>query len=417
MASYQGRTLHSPFATIIEQNTFDKFQDDWSDRLQLAEVFHLIDSFLPFEVCVYHEVLPLSIEQSLEQSAPSGELISGEQASGEQTEPQPNPLPPDTKILHLGMVTPDDEAALDYIQRLASYQHYHLIPHRITSEALQTVLSNYLKDAGSHQLARHRATEQSPTTAPTTSPTTSPTAPPTASPDSLTLIEPDEDLDLDTPAPNTLDLADLIAPPTCDIAIPSFAPTLLELELEPSESLPTELAQFPPESILRHLLSQILQGGIGRLYFECHAQHGRILWSKDGVVQAALDHLELSVFQGIIDALKQLAQLPVSPVRQVLQPEVEYAYQKTRLMLRFRFVQSEFGEEATVQILRGVALKFYQKQQLAQLERDAVTLARRLQQTVNELRDRTLHHPSSLDAIPEISRVLRAIDSQISELS
>ncbi|XPM56095.2 MAG: hypothetical protein EDM05_052475 [Leptolyngbya sp. IPPAS B-1204] len=66
---------HSVYQRILSQ-----FQDDWATRLNVDQMFVLIDGVLPFEACLYYQVLPLFLE-------------------GNQ--------------LHLGMVSPDDMAASD----------------------------------------------------------------------------------------------------------------------------------------------------------------------------------------------------------------------------------------------------------------------------------------------------------------
>jgi hypothetical protein len=64
----------------------------------------------------------------------------------------------------------------------------------------------------------------------------------------------------------------------------------------------------------------VLTEGIGRLYLERRPTHGRVLWSKDGVVQAALTDLSSEQIQSIVNELKRLTHLPLLPTTQPKQP-------------------------------------------------------------------------------------------------
>ncbi|HEY9805025.1 MAG TPA: hypothetical protein V6D04_00535, partial [Candidatus Obscuribacterales bacterium] len=87
---------------------------DGTAWLDSAQMFQLIDSLLPFEACLYHQVLPLSIEGSR---------------------------------LNLGMVNLEDTAALDYVRKILAYINCSLVPRTISSETHQKMLSAYLSHA------------------------------------------------------------------------------------------------------------------------------------------------------------------------------------------------------------------------------------------------------------------------------
>ena len=81
------------------------------------QIFDLIDNILPFEACLYHQILPLSIEGSR---------------------------------VRLGVVDPKDSCALGYARQLLSYLHCSLITEEISSEYQRSILSSYLSHIG-HQ--------------------------------------------------------------------------------------------------------------------------------------------------------------------------------------------------------------------------------------------------------------------------
>lgn len=379
------------------------------------QVFQLLDRILPFEACLYHQILPLSLEGS---------------------------------CLHLGMVTLEDSTALDYVRRILAFMSYSLVPQTITSEVHYAVLSAYLNHTGSQQQAAAASvTEASAQASP------EPDKQPLRVDDqhlkaTLVLDDLDELDEVDLPdfsarrlyspfrepvdspphdrlvpppqsngdglanSPNSNSAASAL--PTPGEALPTLSVTTQYLD-----SAPEVLAALHPTQLLQELLGRILRGGIGRLYFERQADSGRILWSQNGVVQSVLSNLPLTLFQAVIDELKKLTHLPLTTVQTATQVEIERVYQKNRLLLRLRIMITPHGEEATLQILRGAALKFHQQQQLTSLSRDALSIAQELQQKVHEIRDRTRSSSQALDSstvVPNLSEVLKLIEQQLEDL-
>jgi type II secretory ATPase GspE/PulE/Tfp pilus assembly ATPase PilB-like protein len=455
----------------VHQRIVSQFRGDWVSRLNIDQMFVLIDGVLPFEACLYYQVLPLFLEGNR---------------------------------LHLGMVSLDDTSASEYVRRIISYLNYSLVCHSISSEALRVVLTAYLNYVGAQQTAkksrpesvsyghhRHSAHVKSnrpldanerltlvvdspddlyagegdggkvliPPSSPTTIETPSTLEPAVeAEPESefqpapveaWTLSEPTEteqsiDFSPDPLAPfaptgslneasaetETLETAAEVAPAAktqpqiqtqVQIAgLPSQALPILHVSANYLSSPVEVLASLPPAELVQELLARVLLGGIGRLYFESHPQHGRVVWSQNGVLQSVLDHLPKGSAQGVIRALKLMARVNPVPVTQSQQTEIEYLYERTRVLLRFRFMPGLHGEEATVQVLRGAALKFYQQQQLNNLERDAMSIAKQLQNKLNEIRAQAYSDPSlletKLEMIPKLSQVLRHLEEQLDDL-
>lgn len=428
---------------------------DWSAQVDTEQVFRLIDSILPFEACLYHQLLPLSLEGSR---------------------------------LKLGMVNLDDAAALDYVRRILAYMNCSLVPQTLATDVHHAALSAYLNYTGSQKqpsrpkatavraIAQHtgqRLTAQDAAKngmAESAEATSSKAEPAPYDPNShptLLVDSPEDlnfyDLDIATPqAPPPIALSPLIASdatldersPTSSeqathLPIPNDFNRLRETFILKADQLPTTsnppeiptpgdalpilliepkhlaesvsiLATLPPSELLVELLGRLLVGGIGRLYFERQQQYGRILWSQNGVLQSVLEELPLDVIQGIVNELKLLTHLPLIPVQKPKQVEIERLYQKQRLLLRLRVMPGAHGEEATVQVLRGAALKFYQQQQLTSLSRDALAIAQDLQQKVNEIRVRTrfcpLHSPEQQSILPTLDQVIESVEQQLAAL-
>lgn len=477
------------------------FQDDLAEQIDFQQMFVLIEGVLPFEVCLYYQVLPLFLDGSR---------------------------------MFLGMVSPHDRSASDYVRRLISYHHYTVIARQITSEALQATLSAYLNYAGQHQTL-----EQVPSHFAPPSPRRSHARPPIDNSLQPTLVvdspdDLDDALPSDPPAtvennrpatPATPPGEEAIAVPSPTQGVPPEPSSQPNIELPPNLATPIEapiaplsaddvtaeavmplpapleaaaitdpgaaatseqtsqpialpftnaepeavasllppdavpedrneqaqavpapapptelpplippiptlnlnlnylsspievLAALPPAELAQELMGRVLMKGIGRLYLERQARSGRVLWSQEGVLQSVLEDLPADRFEALIHELKQVAKLAPLPLQVPKRLDVERIFERERILLRFRFMLSEHGEEATIQVLRGAALRFYQQQQLMLLERDALGIARQLQGKLSELRDRA-HAESSLsgarlEVLPALSNLLKEMEEQI----
>jgi type II secretory ATPase GspE/PulE/Tfp pilus assembly ATPase PilB-like protein len=416
----------------------------WTDQIDSDQVFRLIDSILPFEACLYHQVLPLSLEGSR---------------------------------LKLGMVNLDDSAAMDYVRRILAYMNCSLVPHDISSSTHQAALSAYLHYTGSQQNtanardksrsrtianrierklaqeAERLAVEPPPTHVVETNPTLLVDSPEELEPEVMVISLPPaqsgigvlssvtQDALSESPVIGNgqteslssqrgqesptflLDAEENPLPPRTPAVVPVSTEPLPVLEINAKHLTdPVEvLANLPPATLLQELLARVLLSGIGRLYFERQPQHGRILWSQDGVPQSMLENLPLETLQGVLNELKLLTRLPLIPVQKPRQVEIERMYLQNRLLLRLRVMPARLGEgeEATLQVLRGAALRFYQQQQIANLSRDVLGVAQELQRKVDELQSRTRSYPVSSDQLsilPALDRVLKNVAQQLETL-
>jgi type II secretory ATPase GspE/PulE/Tfp pilus assembly ATPase PilB-like protein len=294
------------------------------------------------------------------------------------------PFELENKNLLLGMVHPEEGEALDYVGRILSSVNCTMVIEAIAADAHRRILSAYLNHKNTSQL------------------------------DAKRVHQPRADLD------KSSQLTTLLTPSTSEGTAPNnlpIFPTQVPELFSPIEVLPT----LPPKKLLEELLGRILAGGIGRLYLERQAYEGRILWSDNGVVQSVLDKLPLSVFQGVLNELKRFASLPLTTIAEPKQVEKEYVYQKNRLLLRLRVMPGIYGEEATLQVLRGAALKFYQQQQLARLGRDAFGISQQLSFKLHQLQERLLLNPSldsqQSEALVALNQLVKNLDQQIKILA
>ncbi len=78
---------------------------------EAQQIFALIDSILPLEVCLHYQILPLCLKEN---------------------------------HLYLGVVDSEDQSALEYVQKIVSYMNCSIISQVISSEEQRSILSAYL---------------------------------------------------------------------------------------------------------------------------------------------------------------------------------------------------------------------------------------------------------------------------------
>jgi type II secretory ATPase GspE/PulE/Tfp pilus assembly ATPase PilB-like protein len=371
---------------------------------QTDQMFRLIDSILPFEACLYYQFLPVGLEG---------------------------------KYLRLAMVAPQDSSALDYVRRILAYLNCSLKTEQISPEAHQSLLSAYLNHTHRSESLRQQVAEEQKqaTQSESTTEIGHEVQAPESKPDVHTeqqaiLIQPSEPVfNNSNSSSNSTRTSDLAIEVPLEASSATALTSVRKLSLSDEAVPPLEvraihltrsmeyIATLAPPQLLQELLGRVLLGGIGRLYFERQSEQGRILWSQDGVLQSVLEGIALSVFQGLIIELKRIFNLPLLPVVQPKQVEIERRHQQECLLLRLRVMPGTYGEEATLQVLRGVALKFYQRQQLEKLSQDALRLAQQLQRKLYEIRDRSYRCPLPLETLPALNQQLRGLDQQLEAIA
>lgn len=324
---------------------------------ELEQMFYLLENLLSFEACLYHQILPLG--------------LAGD------------------KLL-IGMVNSEDNVAQDYVNRILSYVKYKSINQSITAESHRQVLSAYLN---------YKNTTKTPTQA------------------SSSKLKPAEN----SPKVPESSQQKSHSPQLSRQTVVNSKLPILTIPVPDEQILLEMLPTLPPKQFLEELLGRVIIGGIGRLYFERLPYQGRILWSESGVLQSVLEKLPLSVFQGAINELKRFANLSIATLTEPKQIETEYLYQQKRLLIRLRFMPGMYGEEATLQVLKGAALKFYQKQQVSRLSRDAVGISQQLRYKLHELQEQMLQNPNlsdeKIEALRVLNRLLSNLDNQIKTFS
>ncbi|WP_427158099.1 pilus assembly protein PilB [Aliinostoc sp. HNIBRCY26] len=355
-----------------------KTSSKWEEESEREPIFKLIDNLLSFEACLYHQILPLRLEENQ---------------------------------LLLGMVHAQDGGALDYVSRIVSYLNYTITTQEIAAETHRSILSLYLSYKNTFS-----SDEQQIETLQTTTDLEENTDQQTEEIGFST-----QTLEQTPPTKTYQKARNNTEIPTPDNKQPFSDVTVLQLH-SPEVFTPTDaLTNLPPKQLLEELLARVLSGGIGRLYLERQPYQGRIIWSDNGVLQSVLENIPLSGFQGVLNELKRFVALPVTRHAEPRQVEKECLYQQTRVLLRIRVMPGSYGEEATLQVLRGAALKFYQQQQVIHLSRDIIGISQQLSHKLHELNQRLLLNPAlnteQSEAVKVLNRLAENLDQQIKILT
>ncbi|MEO0686345.1 MAG: pilus assembly protein PilB, partial [Cyanobacteria bacterium J06649_11] len=376
-------------------------------------IFRLIEEgILCFEACLYHQVLPLKLEYN---------------------------------SLLLGIVNPKDRVALDYVNSILSYLKITVAIETVSAETHRIILSEYLSYKSALEESKLSASriQADSNYADNAQNVTNALIPEDLEEElrpgdnTLILFDSPSGVSLKklsgkerkkspiTAALNHVDkLKSEIENTDTDIFKIISAKNLpvLRLPLPESFSADEVLSMLPPKKLLNELLARVLAGGIGRLYLERQPYQGRILWSLNGIVQSVVEELPLSAFQGVLNELKRLSSLPMVTLTQAKQVETECLYQQQRLLLRLRVMPGMYGEEATLQVLRGAALKFYQQQQLTRISRDALGTSQELGYKVSELQQKLALNtkdlnPEQLEALNSLNELVENLDRNLKILT
>ncbi len=358
--------------------------------VNVDQMIALIDSVLPFEACLFHQIIPLSL-------------------AGNQ--------------LNLGMVNPKDSVAREYVRRQVSYINYAVVPWRIASDWHRQTLSKYLSHTAKVK-QRLRQGRPAGVESVVASPPGSSVQPPVE--DRVTYV-------VDSPERITLRPVEVLPePPTQDSPNPkplpadppvaAQSPSIPALDLGGFQATDDNLdwRQLSAKDLLARVLRRVLGEGIGRLYFERHATTGKIVGSQDGKVEGLVGPMDLLLFEAVILELKGLVQLPLGSTNGPQQGEVERIYGQEPLLLRVRFMVNGHGQEAALQIVRGGSLKLYQRQRLSDLSREALGLTQTLQGRIHGLLEASRQN-SEVDPLPAstlhtLRHLLQSMQSEVNQL-
>lgn len=164
-----------------------------------------------------------------------------------------------------------------------------------------------------------------------------------------------------------------------------ISPPVIEEPVQPDNPI-QGLIDLPPKLLWQELLSGAISGGIGRLFFRQLATHGHIMCSRDGVIQSSLEDVPLDVFSEVVKEIKKMAKLPLTKLKKNKKVALQKFHDQERVLLRGEFFIGEFGDEITLQVLRGQALHFYEQRQVDKTLKKAIYLGRQLEKTLRKIK-------------------------------
>lgn len=317
-------------------------------------IFQLIKLVLSLESCLHYRVLPLKLNNNR---------------------------------LVLGMVNPKDVSAFKFVRSIINSLGYGIDIKAISSNTHQSILAAYVKYIGSSE-------QSAPTKADLDSTRTLTEAPeindknqkPSNLHDRPTLI-------IDRPEEFPVSVEERVKPVPDFESIDPLKSNLVESAAVDSKINHSDKPQIErledllstPEQLWQEIMNRLLDDGIGRLYLQRLSECGRIFCSQDGEIKFSLERVRLEIYQSIVARIKALAKLPPVPLESRKKLALEKIHHQERLLLRVEMFPGQWGEEATIQVLRGKALNFYEQRQVKKMAEQAIGLALKLEKTVKQM--------------------------------
>ena len=102
--------------------------------------------------------------------------------------------------------------------------------------------------------------------------------------------------------------------------------------------------------------------------------------------------------------------MPLTPLEKNKKLAIQKYYNYERILLRIEFFVGKFGEEITIQVLRGQALKFYEQQQADKTIEQAIYLGQKLEKTLKKIKK----CQSSADVVDlsSLKAIMRQVEKQ-----
>ena len=170
-----------------------------------------------------------------------------------------------------------------------------------------------------------------------------------------------------------------------------------------------------PEILWQQLLSKIVSGQVDKLYFQHKENFGSILSSEGGAVSPLMSQIKIAVFKAVVNEIKVMAKLPLEKLDKYRKVAIPKLYKKERVLLRVEFFPSRFGEEITMQMLQGEALKFYQQRQADRTMEQAISLAKKLEKALSKM---SVYQGSiELNDLTNLKAIARKIEQKLGSLS
>ena len=298
----------------------------------------LIATYLPVEICVYYQVVPVSIEGSL---------------------------------LLLGMVDPEDVAALDYVGKMLAFSELQIQVQALTFEEHQELVAYYFNNPPSPaQIAAYKQ--------------------------SLSSSDDTTDFSADSSETAAVTMSDTGAGPVEDdtVAVP-------QTPSEP-QSTSTESVQQLLNSILRRALDEHAD----RILIDVNDDGScRVRYRQQGILRDLFKDLSDDIRTQLILNLKQMLGMGKDS-SELQSAAVEKAYRGQPLVLQLKIVVHQDKERAILNILQGESLGKYQFEQNKRRVTETLAAIERAQQELDNL------YESFNETVEKVQRYSGSIQSE-----
>jgi hypothetical protein len=374
-------------ARFSTQAQFRSSTSDATDESEqkLKHIFESIDSFLSLRYCIFYQILPLELKDD---------------------------------CLTLGMVEPDNQKAIDYVQTIIAQKSYSLKIEKIERSTLLSIISEYTNNIGESKHLHKKDTLK-----------------PAETPISKSIEQLQNKLLKHNPLQDRPTLI-ISSPEQLGFKASKFSSfknkvnasdkntssefvrseeSIPSLEIQAIYlSSPVEfLITLSPQLLWRELLGRVLGFRVGKLCFERKQDCGRILLSQDGVKHLSIERVDLQLFQGLLTEFKYLAKLPASPIEKARRGELLRSHKQERALLCWQINLGQYGEEATLHVLQGRALQFYQQKQMDELGEQALQLAKTLEGKLQQIQTVKIMNPASSKKISALRQVQTSIEKYL----
>ncbi len=326
-------------------------------KIDRARVPALIAQFLPVEICIYYQVVPIAT---------------------------------DGDMMVLGMVDPEDLAALDYVGKMVGYSELKIEPMALTFQQQQDLIAYYFSHPPDPtEVAALKASEQA-----------SRTVRPHLN-DSKPLIMSDLDEPVSpsrpTPTPYPTPTFQPPTPSPTPVSYPTTPPTSFQTTPPTSVSAPTSLQTSPPEKVadesdetvqqlLHSMLRRALDDEAEQLFVEpSDGDLCRIRYRQKGILRELFKQLSDIVRVKLIASMKQMMGIDPQVLGETQVAEVDRVYRGEPLVLQLRIVPQKSKEGMILNILRGESLAKYQQSQNKVRVAETLVIAQQTQQMVQQL--------------------------------
>lgn len=295
-------------------------------KIDRTRVPALIAQYLPVEICIYYQVVPIATDK-------------------------------DTLIL--GMVEPEDLAALDYVGKLLSFSNLRLEPHPLSFQQQQDLVAYYFSHPPDPAEVAVLAAQTGRSNA-------SPSGLKNSSLDPRSKTDPAQPVSHSPTSSNRLKTAP---------AQPTAEKTASQLEDESDETV---------QQLLNSMLRRALEEKADQIYVEPHTESTcRVRYRQQGILRDLFKDLSDSIRLKLLLSMRRLLAMDLDSSEPFA--EMERVYRGETLVLQLRFVSQRSKEAAILNILRGDSLIKYQQDQNNLRIKESLMIAQETERSLQQL--------------------------------